>query len=205
MVDRNRLYAVTDETWVFFNPAHPKANNKAWICRGESRPTVVRDTAMTTKKTLMSIVFTINKKFHLQATSPKETIDASYFINFLHRAGEKWRTLRSDPTRLDEILLQYDNARPHVARDTTAFLKRRNVNCLWQAPYSPDFNLCDRWLFKVLKSELRKKQYVDADEVLADSLQFLKSIPENQYQHQLERLLDHCQLVIERGGDYVTE
>ena len=87
--ERDKLYAVQDETWIFFDPVPPKAENKSWVAVGEKRPTVVRDSAMTKRKTLLSVIFTPNKKFHLQATLPSETIDSTYFVNFLHKTGEK--------------------------------------------------------------------------------------------------------------------
>ncbi|QQP51239.1 Uncharacterized protein FKW44_012534, partial [Caligus rogercresseyi] len=46
----------------------------------------------------------------------------------------------------------WDNARPRTTTDTREFLTRRDVEPVKQSPYSPDLNLCDRFLF--LKVEL---------------------------------------------------
>jgi hypothetical protein len=202
--NRNRLYAVQDETWIFFKPTLPKSRNKVWLAGDEKRPTVVRDTAMTTRKTLLSVIFTANKKFYVQATEKSETIDSEYFVNFLRSCGNKWCMLRSDPTHLSDLLLQFDNARPHVSSITKQFLSRRQVNTLWQAPYSPDLNLCDRWLFKWLKKEFQNTEFTGPQEVVTASLQVLRAIPESVYLREIEKLLDHCQMVIDNGGDYVT-
>ena len=203
--ERDRLYAIQDETWVFFDPVLPKTANKAWVAVGEERPTVMRDCAMTKRKTLLSVIFTPNKKFHVQGTSPNETVDADYFISFLHKTGEKWRCLRSDPTRLNQLLIQFDNARPHSSRKTKEFLERRGIETLWQPPYSPDLNLCDRWLFDRMKRELKKQTFQTADEVVTRSLDVLRSIPEQEFLHQVSKLLEHCGNVIQRGGDYVIQ
>jgi len=77
--ERDRLYAIQDETWVFFDSVLPKAANKAWVAVGETRPRVIRDSAMTKRKTLLSVIFTPNKKFHVKGTSVNETVDADYF------------------------------------------------------------------------------------------------------------------------------
>ena len=45
----------------------------------------------------------------------------------------------------------------------------------------------------------------DAEEVVATSLQVLRSIPQEEFVHQLEKLLEHCEHVIASGGDYVTQ
>lgn len=202
---RNRLYAVEDETWVFFKPKLSKSRNKVWLAGTEQRPTVVRDSAMTTEKTLLSVIYTANKKFHVQATGKSCKIDSEYFINFLRSCGNKWCMLRSDPTRLKDVLLQFDNARPHISANTKQFLERRKVKTLWQAPYSPDLNMCDRWLFKWLKMELQKTAFTNAEEVAAASLQVLRDIPESVYEREIEKLLDHCQRVIDNNGSYVTD
>ncbi|QQP32993.1 Uncharacterized protein FKW44_024202, partial [Caligus rogercresseyi] len=51
----------------------------------------------------------------------------------------------------EDCLLMWDNARPHTDTDTREFLTRRDVEPVKQSPYSPDLNLCDRFLFRKLK------------------------------------------------------
>ena len=193
-----------DETWVFFQPTRPKSDNKASVAPCEKKPRVVRDSAMTTKK-LLSVIFTANRKFHVQATKKGEQIDSEYFIDFLRTCGNKWRALRSDPTHLKDLLLQFGNAQPHVSATTKTFLADRHVKTLWKSPYSPDLNLCDRWLFMWLKKSFKERTFNDADEVAEAALQVLRSTPESTYQHQIQKLVDYCQMVIDNGGDYVTE
>ena len=101
--------------------------------------------------------------------------------------------------------MQFDNARPHVSAVTKQFLAQRKVKTLWQAPYSPDLNMCDRWLFNWIKNAFHGKIFNNADEVAAAALQVLRAIPESTFLHEIEKLLDHCQMVIEKDGDYVTD
>ncbi|QQP49681.1 Hypothetical protein FKW44_010435 [Caligus rogercresseyi] len=53
----------------------------------------------------------------------------------------------------------WDNARPHTATDTREFLTRRDVEPVKQSLYSPDPNLCDRFLFRKLKQLLREDDF----------------------------------------------
>ena len=76
---------------------------------------------------------------------------------------------------------------------------------LWQSPYSPDLNLCDRLLFDWLKRQLRNEVLTDHEEVEISALQHLRSIPETTLSRELQRLLDHCDSIIANGGDYVTQ
>ena len=199
---KHRLYCVQDETLVFFSALQRKSKNKAWVALGEKKPIVVKQ-QNTNKKTMLSVMFTTNKKISIMATSSKETINHEYFIKFLTSTGNKWRVLRRDPTKLSELVLQFDNARPHTAGAVKEFLEKRGVNTVWQAPYSPDLNMCDRWLFDRLKLELADDEYETHEEVEEAALRILRSIPQDEYEHQLEKLFSYCQAVIEAGGDYV--
>ena len=73
----------------------------------------------------------------------------AYFIHFLRKTGYKWLNLRSDRTYLNELVMQFDNNRPHVAKETKEFLGNRYVEILYVHSYLPDLNMCDRWLFNL--------------------------------------------------------
>ena len=132
--DKYRLYAVEDETWIHFHPQKRKSANKAWVAIREKKPTVVRQ-ALTNQKAMVLVIFTCNGKVNAQALPYGSHVNADIFKRFLIRTGEKWRTLRSDPTKLREVTIQFDNARPHRAKSITDFFSTRQVNALWQAPY----------------------------------------------------------------------
>ncbi|QQP51990.1 Uncharacterized protein FKW44_003972 [Caligus rogercresseyi] len=53
----------------------------------------------------------------------------------------------------------WGNARPHTATDTREFLTRRDVEPVKQSPYSPELNLCDRFLFWKLMHLLREDEF----------------------------------------------
>ena len=197
-------YVVLDETWVPFESHSTKSENKVWIGPGEARPQVARP-ELTNKKTMLLVAFTANKRFSVQATGPNETVDSQLFIDFLRKTGDKWRTLRSDPIRLSEVHLQMDNARPHSSAATSKFIEDRGVDLVWQSPYSPDFNLCDRFLFNSMKKELRKHSFQSEVEVEEAALRFLRQLSEQRLHDEVDELYDHCQTVINEGGAYVTD
>ena len=45
------------------------------------------------------------------------------------------------------VLLQHDNARPHVSKQTKEAIYRLGVECVPHPPYSPDLAPSDYWLF----------------------------------------------------------
>jgi transposase len=199
-----RLFAVTDETWIFFESCPSKAENQAWIVPGAPRPRVIRQ-ELTFKKTMLSIAFTGNGKVNMDVTEKGETIDSQRYIEFVRKTGDLWRTLRSDPTRLSEVIWMQDNARPHTAVVTKEFFERRHVERMEQSPYSPDFNLCDRWLIKEVKKHLRTLHLSSATEVLNAAAHHFSTISSDRFANELAKLQNHCVRVINAFGDYVTK
>ena len=76
---------------------------------------------------------------------------------------------------------------------------------MFQSPYSPDFNLCDRFLFNWLKSAFSKRVFSGHTEVREAALQWARSLDEDSLKKEVQQLMEHCQAVIKAGGDYVTE
>ena len=81
----------------------------------------------------------------------------------------------------------------------------RGVSLVKQSPYSPDLNLCDRYLFREIKNDLKSELY-DGPEAVQKAVQHsLRLIPEIKLKDQIEKLLIHCEKVISISGDYVSE
>uniref|UniRef100_A0A1I8IJZ2 SAP domain-containing protein n=1 Tax=Macrostomum lignano TaxID=282301 RepID=A0A1I8IJZ2_9PLAT len=132
-------YVVEDETWVYLNNTGTKQNNRCWLGQGDHRPQVVRH-SVGNAKTMLLVAFTPNKRFSIESTAPKQTVDANGIVEFIRHTGDLWRTLRSRPIHLSDVLWQWDNARPHVARSVQQYMESRGVQLVFQSPYSPDFN-----------------------------------------------------------------
>ena len=52
------------------------------------------------------------------------------------------------------LILHFDNARPHIAKSTTEKIEELHWERLEQPPYSPDISPCDFFLFGYVKSKL---------------------------------------------------
>ena len=125
--DKYNLYVIEDETWVPWDAHGTKSDNRTWIQKDQPRRQVVRSSAMTTRKSFLMVMFTPNKRFSVTALPHGITVDAQRMIEYLRRTGNLWRTLRSKSVRLNEISLQWDNARPHTARLVKDYLQERAV------------------------------------------------------------------------------
>ncbi|QQP57477.1 Uncharacterized protein FKW44_002485, partial [Caligus rogercresseyi] len=112
---------------------------------------------------------------------------------------DDWEALsqpKKDKIRLKDCLLMWDNARPHTATDTREFLNRRDVEPVKQSPYSPDLNLCDRFLF-------RKTSVGGHEEATLAVQRVMRRVSEDELYDHLRKLRGHCHDVIAVGGDYV--
>ena len=152
----------------------PKAENKARIGMNEEKPRVMPPN-IADKKSMLLVAFTWNKRFSLQTPLQGKTVDSEAFIHFVRATGDKWRSLRSHPIKLNEICWQKDNARPHKSRLTTQLFADQGIQTLRQSSHDPDLNLCDRFSFDWLKRELRKEIFSDHEGVEVSALQHLRS------------------------------
>jgi hypothetical protein len=203
MDDCMKLWVTEDETWILFSTPGAKEDNKAWLTPGSQRLQVIRS-SLTNKKVMLMVAFTGDGKLSLEGKPPGETITGEVYVDFLRTTGEKWRCLRSSPTRLSQVWWQHDNARPHVALCVKNFTERRGMTVIRQSPYSPDMNQCDRWVNKELKKHFRHMTFQSAEDVCDESLHFLRSISRERFIQELRSLIKHCHNVIQCNGGYTN-
>ena len=57
----------------------------------------------------------------------------------------------------------------------------------------------------MLKKELRKTTFSNSEEVKNDALRVLRLIPAEDYCEQVEKVLRHCERVVNEHGNYITD
>ena len=88
-----------------------------------------------------------------------------------------------------------------LAKDYTEFLQRRHIQMVLQSPYSQDLNMCDRWLFSHLKSQMKKSTFNCAEEMRDAALQVFHAIPKEHFIREGYKQLEY---VIEKQGEYIV-
>ncbi|KAG5324358.1 MOS1T transposase, partial [Pseudoatta argentina] len=80
-----------------------------------------------------------------------------------------------------EVILQHDNARPHVAKVVKTYLKRLKWEVLPHSPYSPDVAPSDYHLFRSMAHGLADQHFRSYEEIKnwIDSWIASKEPPEN--------------------------
>ena len=97
-----------------------------------------------------------------------ETVDSNLYIGFLCEMGRYFQE-QKNLFRFENMSLIHDNAHLHSSISTTAFLESKSANLIRQPSYSPDCNLCDRFIFLYLESIRKRTDFVGKE----DAEQFL--------------------------------
>ena len=192
---------VQDETCVLWNS---KPRREVWITQDGQKPTTPHP-KLTKRKTMVLKGFTCcTKRFSVSILPPETTADTNVMIQYLKDTGHRFSNLKKNKIKLGELMLMWDNARPHSAHETQAFLVHRDIQPVKQPAYSPDLNLCDRFLFSKIKHRLQALDFEGNEDVKDCMPRVVRSLPEDELFKQLKKLRDHCQTVIKAGRDYVT-
>lgn len=195
-------YCIQDETWAMWSPLQKR---RVWIPKKAVKPTTVRPKQLTTHKTMLSVAFTCNpKRFSVSVLPAGKTVNADFMIDYLKATQKRFASLKSNKICFKEMLLQMDNARPHSAVLTQDYLRDTGVQIVKQSPYSPDLNLCDRFLFRSLKVELNQQNFSGSEDLVKAVQRYFRGLSENTLCHELQKLYEHCKRVIEVQGDYVS-
>lgn len=197
-------YLVQDKIFVYWDACRTKQQNKVWLKNGQQKPQVAKPKT-TVRKTMLLISFTCNPpRFVVEGLPKGVTVTSEYIVEYLKSTRSKLQKLQRNPIRWDQVIFQWDNARPHTAQNSVDFLTKSGCQIIKQSPYSPDLNACDAFLFTELKDNVRGLEFSDSDDVVCHVTHFLRQLDENHLERQLERLKGHCKEVIRRGGIYIT-
>ena len=146
-------YCVQDEsrdnnaTWA----AQP--SRRVWTGKKAVKPTTVKE-KLANRKNMILVAFTCKpKRFSVTVMPRGKTVDSAVMVEHLQMTGKRFLSLKNNKVRLGDLLWQMDNAtaRPHTSQIMQDYTTKRGLTLVKQSPNSPDRNLCDRYLFRVLK------------------------------------------------------
>ena len=195
-------YVVEDESWFVWDQ---KEHRNAWIEKKQTKPTVAR-AKITKRKPMLLVAITCKlKRYSLTLLLPGHTVNSDVTIQLLNYTKRRFSQVRRNPIALKDMVLLWDNARLHICSRTTTFLKQAKIQQLKQSAYSPDLNFCDRFPFRKLKSGMKGVTLGSLEDVMSVRRQQLDRTSEREMVRELEKLRDHCNMVIQLGGDYPSD
>lgn len=97
---------------------------------------------------------------YYELLEPNETITGARYRTQLMRLNQALKQKRPQyAVRHDKVILQHDNARPHVAVVVKNYLETINWEILPHPPYSPDIAPSDYHLFRSMTHGLEDQQF----------------------------------------------
>ena len=197
---KNKLIVI-DKKWVFFNSIPPKECNRVWVDSAGDRPQQPRRSTGD-RKTMVLVAANYSKTFtYCEALEDGGSINADRYLIFLQNLFNAFENDVGMPRW--ELNLQHDNARPHVAIRVRQWFESENITLVKQPPYSPDYNLMDRMIFRNYEVYRRNINFNSANEVLLNVRQFLEGLTAPQLDREFHKLIVHIQSVIEQNGNYL--
>jgi transposase len=113
---------------------------------------------------------------------------------------ERVRTSLGDSQR--RVILQHDNAKPHIAKVVKKLLNDLGWETLEHPPYSPDLAPSDFHLFRSMEHALRNKLFQTVRAMEQFLIGFFASKSLDLYRRGIDSLPNKWEEVIEAEGDY---
>lgn len=191
-----------DEKWFYCRKMLPRHVVGSWMVPDDNRrQTAVRSTME--RKFLVIVAVSTRGTHFFQVLNRGETVDSVFYINFLQRMRTFYATL-NPPLLMENIRLIHDNARPHVARATQDYLNGTAVRVLKQPPYSPDCNLCDRYIFPRIEAIRGRNNFANKEELEQFLTEQMPLFTNQRMAKALAKMTEHLRLIVEQNGNYVN-
>jgi hypothetical protein len=112
------------------------------------------------------------------------------------RSVQRWYKEFSEGTRAS-FEDEHKSGRPRSSRT------EKGANLLHQPAYSPDMNLCDRFVFRLIENARRDYNLRDSDDVKTFVTDVISGFTLEMLSHEFSKLCDDLKRIIESGGDYL--
>jgi [histone H3]-lysine36 N-dimethyltransferase SETMAR len=173
---------------------------KSWVPKsgGQAMRNIKED--LHPRKKMLCVWWNIEGVIHWELLPQNETINAETYCDQLRRvcqaANQKY------PKRKHSIILQHDNARPHVAKMTKTVIQELGWEVLPHPPYSPDLAPSDYYLFLLLSNTLKGVTFDDDQDMEKWLGDWFKSKDDAFYRKGIEKMPEKWEAVVNNDGDY---
>jgi [histone H3]-lysine36 N-dimethyltransferase SETMAR len=190
-----------EEKWIFYKNIKRKRH---WVNAKES-PCIQVEPSLNSKKILLSVWWDVNVMIFFNLLPVNQTINSEIYCKHLESLNQALREKRPQLIKGDRIILQHDNARPHIAEMTRNKIRELGWEILPHPPYSPDLAPSDYHLFRSLEHFLRGKIFTSEAELETNLWAFFESKPREFYRRGMEKLIERWHNVISNNGRYIND
>ena len=160
-----------DEKWVLNANIKKK---RQWLSSGRT-PGPTPKPGLHPKKIMLCIWCDIRGVVHWELLDPKVRINSEIYCQQLTRLNETLVNNRPALVNRKGVILQHDNAKPHVSIETQQKIRELGWEVLPHPPYSPDIAPSDYHLFGSLSHHLSGKEFENEEAVKQDISGFIAS------------------------------
>ncbi len=189
-----------DEKWIRYqNPD----NRPQWLSPTET-PSPRISKPLHPKKNLLCVWWDCRGIIYQEVLGDNETITAEKYSNQLMLLDQAIKNKRPEIYEKG-VILQHDNARPHVAKSTKKVINNLGWEVLVHPPYSPDLAPSDYHLFRSMSTPLRGVSFKNTNEVCEWLDNWYSSKCNDFYRYGIFSLIDRWEKVVEIEGEYLTD
>jgi histone-lysine N-methyltransferase SETMAR len=186
-----------DEKWVFHINFRRK---RQWVGPAET-PSPDPKLDPHRKKLMLCVLWDLEGVIYWELLDSKTTLTAAVYSQQLDRLAEAVRTKRPSKTK---VIIQHDNARPHVAKLTKAKIQELGWEVLPHPAYSPDLAPSDYHLFRDLQSNLDELHFENDEEAKKWLRTYFDQKPRIFFDRGIRSLPAKWAQVILNNGEYLT-
>ena len=140
---------------------------------------------------------------YYELLKPNETITGERYRTQLMRLSRALREKRPQyEQRHEKVILQHDNARPHVAKPVKTYLETLKWEVLPHPPYSPDIAPSDYYLFRSMAHGLADQQFRSYEDIEKWLDSWIASKDEHFYRNGIRALPERWAKVVANDGQY---
>lgn len=188
-----------DEKWIHYS--NPK-RKKSWGQPGHASTSSARPN-IHAAKVMLCIWWDQDGVIYYELLKPNETITGEHYRTQLMRLSRALREKRPQyEQRHEKVILQHDNARPHVAKPVKTYLETLKWEVLPHPPYSPDIAPSDYYLFRSMAHGLADQQFRSYEDISKWLDSWIASKDEHFYRHGIRALPERWEKVVASDGQY---
>lgn len=187
-----------DEKWcLHVNLKH----KRAWVSP-QKQPESRAKPEVHQRKILLCVWWDQVGVIHYEILPRNQTINAELYCEQLKRVNT---AIKAKRTNTKQIILQHDNARPHVATMTKLAIEELGWEVLPHPPYSPDLAPTDFHLFRSMSNHLSGLKFENEEAIATWIKEFFDQKSPRFFKRGIDKLPERWKEVIDCGGEYLTD
>ena len=140
---------------------------------------------------------------YYELLKPSETVTGDLYRRQLMRLSRALKEKQPQySTRHDKVILQHDNARPHVEGPVKRYLETLKWEVLPHPPYSPDLAPSDYHLFRSMAHSLADQKFQSYEEIKNWIDTWITSKDEEFFCRGIRSLHESWEKVVANDGQY---